>query len=136
MRVALTNGVHVLVTGRATDTDADVMRQAVYAGGGRDDPSVTIDWILSESEVQSPPAVWDPDALAVAKPSMEQVESLETSIRALQAQMVALQQGEARGTLSPIQEARLDERRASLIADIEGARMTQTRLRAGLGGRV
>lgn len=133
MHVALSNGVHVLVHGRACDTDSALLRQALFVGGGRDDPTVSVEWVLPQSEVDHPPKGWSGDVLAVIRHTPEQREALRKAIEGLRAQLDALQGAEERGELTKLQEARFDYDVERLRAELAGAEAALQRVEDELG---
>jgi len=120
IRVALSNGVHVLVRGRASDTDADAIEAAVFEGSdhGRD-LGVSVDWILTESEVQTPAPAEFLHPASVAQPSESQLEELRRSVQEQRAVLAELRAADP-AALSPINRARLPQRLAEAQAAVEG----------------
>ena len=136
IRVALTDGTHVVVNGRATDTDAAVMRAAVFAAGGAAKPGVSVDWLLTESEVANPPAVQFSHPVEVVTPSAEQLAELEASVVEEEARLRALREAARHPeALSPVDRARLPQRLEELEESVASGFAAVSGLRKQLRAR-
>jgi hypothetical protein len=120
MRVGLSNGVQVLVHCRAQDTDSAVIRRALMEGNDGD-PTVSIDWMLSETELSHPPPGRFVHPMQILETSAEQRGALQSELSSAERRLAELY---ASPPASPIDAARLSQRieeTESRVATLRGS---------------
>ena len=115
VRVGLTNGVQVLVHCKAKDTDSAVIRRAILEGSDGD-PMVTIDWMISETELTSPPPSRFVHPMVILEPSAPQLRDLEGKLLAAQQRLKHLKSDRPQ---SPIDAARRPQQISLAELDID-----------------